>query len=63
MWRRNQAGALIELGCLDEAAAALAAARNLEPEAPRLAELETELAQARQRAVQGPGEDSQGVDP
>ncbi|MCZ7569273.1 MAG: NB-ARC domain-containing protein [Ardenticatenaceae bacterium] len=45
MWRRNRAGTLIELGRLDEAE--IARARELEPEAPRLAQLEAELAQAR----------------
>ena len=48
MWRRNQAGTLIELGRLDEAAAAIAAARGLEPDAPRLAQLEARLAAARE---------------
>jgi hypothetical protein len=47
MWRRNQTGTLIELGRLDEAAAALALARNLEPDAPRLAQLDADLAAAR----------------
>jgi tetratricopeptide (TPR) repeat protein len=46
MWRRNQTGMLIELGRLDAARAALAAARALEPDAPRLAELEADLAAA-----------------
>ena len=47
MWRRNQAGMLIELRRLDDAAAAIEAARNLEPDAPRLAQLEAQLAAAR----------------
>ena len=47
MWRRNQAGTLIELGRLDEAAAAIEQARRLEPDAPRLAQLAAELAAAR----------------
>jgi tetratricopeptide (TPR) repeat protein len=51
MWRRNQAGTLIELGRLDEAEAAIAVARQLEPDSPRLAELETELAEARSRST------------
>lgn len=46
MWRRNQTGTLIELGRLDEAAVALAVARHLEPDAPRLAQLEADLAAA-----------------
>jgi hypothetical protein len=45
---------LIELGRLDEAEAALAAARELEPDAPRLAELATELAEARGQAGEPP---------
>ncbi|QLQ07147.1 MAG: hypothetical protein HZY76_14590 [Anaerolineae bacterium] len=49
MWRRNQAGTLIELGRLDEAAAAIEQARALEPEAPRLAQLAAQLAAARER--------------
>jgi tetratricopeptide (TPR) repeat protein len=47
MWHRNRAGILIELGRLDQAEAAIAQARALEPEAPRLAELDAELAIAR----------------
>jgi tetratricopeptide (TPR) repeat protein len=43
IWRRNRASALIDLNRLDEAAGELAAARCLEPEAPRLAEMEQEL--------------------
>jgi tetratricopeptide (TPR) repeat protein len=50
MWRRNQAGTLIDLGRLDEAAAAMARARALEPDAPRLAQLEGQLAAAREHA-------------
>jgi len=46
MWHRNRAGTLIELGRLDEARQAIARARELEPAAPRLVELEAELAQA-----------------
>jgi len=46
MWRRNQTATLIELGRLDEAAAALAVARTLEPDAPRLAQLDADLAAA-----------------
>jgi tetratricopeptide (TPR) repeat protein len=46
MWRRNQTGTLIELGRLDEARAALAIARTLEPDAPRLPDLEADLAAA-----------------
>jgi hypothetical protein len=48
MWRRNQASALIDLGRLDEAAAAIDQARRLEPDAPRLAQLEAQLAAARE---------------
>jgi tetratricopeptide (TPR) repeat protein len=47
MRHRNRAGTLIELGRLDQAEAAIAQARALEPEAPRLAELDAELAIAR----------------
>jgi hypothetical protein len=47
MWRRNRAGTLIDLGRLDEAASAIALARSMQPDAPRLAELEAALAQAR----------------
>ncbi|BCX03262.1 MAG: hypothetical protein KatS3mg053_1200 [Candidatus Roseilinea sp.] len=47
MWHRNRAGALIELGRLDEAEAAIARARELEPDAPRLTELDAQLAAAR----------------
>ncbi len=46
MWHQNCAVLLIELGELDEAAAAIARARELEPNAPRLAELDAQLAQA-----------------
>ena len=44
MWQRNRAGTLIELGRLDEARTAIDAARALEPDAPRLTDLEAELA-------------------
>jgi tetratricopeptide (TPR) repeat protein len=47
MLHRNRAGMLITLGRLDEAAAAIETARRLEPDAPRLAELEAQLAAAR----------------
>ncbi|BCX02892.1 MAG: hypothetical protein KatS3mg053_0830 [Candidatus Roseilinea sp.] len=47
MLHRNRAGTLIELGRLDEAAAAIETARRLQPDAPRLAELEQELAKVR----------------
>jgi tetratricopeptide (TPR) repeat protein len=47
MWQRNRAGALIDLKRLDEAEAALAEARRMEPDAPRLIELAESLAQAR----------------
>jgi hypothetical protein len=50
MWRRNQAGALIALGRLEEAAAAIEQARALEPDASRLAQLEAQLAAAREMA-------------
>lgn len=53
MWRRNRAGTLIELGRLDEAEQEIARARELEPQAPRLAQLEAELHAARGRAVNG----------
>ncbi len=46
MWRRNQAGTLIELGQFAAARTAIDAARALEPDAPRLAELEAALAAA-----------------
>ena len=46
MWRRNQAGTLIELGQFAAARIAIDAARALEPDAPRLAELDAELAAA-----------------
>jgi len=48
MWHRNRAGTLIELDRLDAAAAAIEWARVLEPRAPRLAELEATLTQARE---------------
>jgi tetratricopeptide (TPR) repeat protein len=51
MWRRNQAGTLIDLGRLEEAAAAIAAARRLEPDAPRLAQLAADLARAQERGA------------
>lgn len=47
VWQRNRAGMLIALGCLDEAMQSITAARTLEPDAPRLTELEAELAEAR----------------
>jgi tetratricopeptide (TPR) repeat protein len=47
MWQRNRASTLIDLGRLDEAAQAIAVARAMEPGAPRLKELEDQLAQAR----------------
>jgi hypothetical protein len=47
MWHRNRAGTLIELERLDQAEAAIAQARALDPEAPRLAELDAQLAKAR----------------
>ncbi len=47
MWHRNRAFTLIEFGELDEAAAAIERARALEPDAPRLAELEAALVRAR----------------
>ncbi len=47
MWHRNRAGMLIELRQLDAAAEAITQARVLEPNVPRLGELETELARAR----------------
>ncbi len=50
MGRRNQASVLIDLGRLDEAAAAIAQARALEPDAPRLAQLQADLDQARGNA-------------
>jgi len=50
MWHRNRAGVLIELGRLDEAAAAIETARRLEPDAPRLKELDEQLAAARAAA-------------
>jgi tetratricopeptide (TPR) repeat protein len=49
MWHRNRAGMLIELRQLAAAAEAIAQARVLEPNVPRLGELETELARARER--------------
>ena len=52
MWRRNVTGVLIDLGRLDEAAAARAAAQALEPEAARLPELAAQLAEALQAAAQ-----------
>ena len=47
IWRRNRAGTLIDLERLDEAQAEIATARALEPDAPRLAELDGQLEQAR----------------
>jgi tetratricopeptide (TPR) repeat protein len=52
MWHRNRAGTLIELGRLDDAEAAIARARELEPDAKRLPELDAELAAARSKAAQ-----------
>ncbi len=43
MWRRNRAGTLLDLGRRAEAAEELVRARALEPDAPRLAELEARL--------------------
>jgi tetratricopeptide (TPR) repeat protein len=51
MWRRNRAGTLIDLGRLDDATDEIAAARALEPDAPRLAELDQALQQARANAA------------
>lgn len=48
MWRRNQAGTLIDLGRLDAAGAALDQARALQPDAPRLADLQAALAKAQE---------------
>jgi tetratricopeptide (TPR) repeat protein len=50
MWRRNRAGMLIELKRLDEAAAEIETARRMEPDAPRLKELDEELTKARAEA-------------
>jgi tetratricopeptide (TPR) repeat protein len=50
MWQRNRVGTLIALGRLAPARTALAAARTLEPDAPRLADLEAALAQAEGQA-------------
>jgi tetratricopeptide (TPR) repeat protein len=50
MWYRNKAGVLIDMGNLNEAEAAIKRARVLEPDAPRLAELEAALARAREAA-------------
>lgn len=47
MLRRNYANSLIALGRLDEAATQLAAAAELEPDAPYLALRRAELAKAR----------------
>jgi hypothetical protein len=47
IWRRNRVGTLSDLGRLDEAGEELARARELDPAAERLAELEHALAQAR----------------
>lgn len=63
MWRRNLTGVLIDLGRLEEAEAALAAVRALEPDAPRLAELEAQLAAARRAATprdEATGEEDEG---
>jgi tetratricopeptide (TPR) repeat protein len=56
MWRRNRAGMLIELRRLDDAEAEIAAARVLEPDAPRLAELDADLEKARAGAPIDPQE-------
>ncbi len=53
VWQRNRASMLIALGYLDEAMQSITAARTLEPDAPRLIELEAELAAA--RGVRGEG--------
>lgn len=42
MWHRNRAGMLIEWGRLEEARAAIDRARELEPKAERLQQLEEE---------------------
>jgi tetratricopeptide (TPR) repeat protein len=47
MWRRNYADSLIKLGRLDEAAAQLDTAKQLQPDAPYLALHWAELAKAR----------------
>jgi DNA-binding protein Fis len=57
MWRRNRSGTLIDLGRLDEATEELERARALEPEAPRLAQLQESLDQARNPAPDA-GEDT-----
>jgi hypothetical protein len=46
MWQRNRAITLIELGRLAEARTAIDQARALEPDAPRLADLEAEWTKA-----------------
>jgi tetratricopeptide (TPR) repeat protein len=56
MWRRNRAGTLIDLGRLGEAETEIAAARALEPDAPRLVELDGQLEQARTKAPLDPKE-------
>ncbi len=50
MFHRNRASTLIELGRLDAARAALDQARALQPDAPRLANLEAALAKAQEGA-------------
>jgi predicted Zn-dependent protease len=47
MYRHNYAGTLIDLGQLALAEQAIAQAQHLEPNAPRLTQLRTDLAQAR----------------
>ncbi len=54
MAHRNLAGTLIELGELVRAAEALAIARQLEPDAERLTELEAQLAAARAESSPSP---------
>lgn len=53
MVHRNRAGTLIDLGRLDAARAALDQARLLEPDAPRLAQLEEQLAAAQEGSDDG----------
>ena len=48
MFHRNRASTLIALGRLDEARVALDQARSLEPDAPRLAQLQAALAKAQE---------------
>lgn len=56
---RNRAGTLIALGRLAEAGGAAARARELEPEAPELAELDQHLARAQDAARGAAGEPGQ----